>query len=49
MGVTKLNQLNPEMLCIKNLSDHISVVPKDYLAARIYDRMMPPAFKDSKL
>ena len=42
MGVNKLEDLRPEMLCIKNLSDHISVVPKDYLAASTYDKMMPP-------
>lgn len=49
MGVTSLEQLQPAMLCTRNLSDHVTVVPKDYLATGAYDRMVPPKFKDSKL
>lgn len=49
MGVTSLDQLRPEMLNTRNLGDHISTVPKDYLVSRSYDRMMPPLMKESKL
>lgn len=42
MGVTKISDIRPEMLCVDNLRDHISVVPKDYLAHATYDKMMSP-------
>jgi L-lactate dehydrogenase (cytochrome) len=41
MGVTRIDEIRPEMICTRNLPDHV-VVPKDYLAHDIYDRMMPP-------
>lgn len=41
MGVTSLDQITKDMLCAKNLSDHVAA-PKDYLSHGAYERMMPP-------
>jgi L-lactate dehydrogenase (cytochrome) len=43
MGVTAIQDIHPDMLCTRNLTDHIAAVPKDYLVGGIYDRMAPPA------
>jgi len=45
LGVTHLKDLNTDYLCTQNLKDHISVVPKDYLQATVYEKMQPPKSK----
>jgi L-lactate dehydrogenase (cytochrome) len=42
MGVTRVADIRSDMLCTRNLQDHITAVPKDYLSAINYDRMLVP-------
>jgi L-lactate dehydrogenase (cytochrome) len=46
MGVSNIGDIKKEMVCTKNLKDHITPGPKNYLWTTSYDRLKPP---DSKL
>ncbi|ORY02323.1 hypothetical protein K493DRAFT_83995 [Basidiobolus meristosporus CBS 931.73] len=41
MGVTSIDQITPDMVDIRNLGNHISTVPRDYLSSGVYDKMLP--------
>ncbi|RHZ77409.1 hypothetical protein Glove_180g117 [Diversispora epigaea] len=43
-GVNKLEDIRPEMVDIKNLSDHI-LVPKNYLFSDVYNKLIPTKSK----
>ncbi|CAI2179633.1 19778_t:CDS:1 [Funneliformis geosporum] len=44
-GANTLDDIRPEMVDIKNLTDHV-FIPKDYLFSNVYDKLLP---KNSKL
>jgi len=44
MGTVSVEKIRPEMVCIKNLSDHIALISKDYLNRDTYLKLKPVAF-----
>jgi L-lactate dehydrogenase (cytochrome) len=41
MGVTRIQDIKPEMVDIRNIKDHFVSNPTDYLASAAYERMQP--------
>jgi L-lactate dehydrogenase (cytochrome) len=41
MGVTKVSDIKPEMVDIRNIKDHFVSNPVDHLANAAYERMQP--------
>lgn len=44
LGITKLDQLGPDMVSVRNLSSHDSV-PADYAFSNVYERLPQPLFR----
>lgn len=41
MGVTKISDITPDMVDIRNIKDHFVSNPIDYLSQTAYERMQP--------
>lgn len=41
MGVTRIEDIKPEMVDIRNIKDHFVANPTDHLANASYERMQP--------
>jgi len=49
MGCPTLADIRPDMVITKNITDHVSPVPRDYLADANYIRALPAGLPKSKL
>jgi L-lactate dehydrogenase (cytochrome) len=47
MGVTKIADITPDMVDIRNIKDHFVANPTDYLSKIAYEKMQPR--RNSKL
>ncbi|KAI0017263.1 FMN-dependent dehydrogenase-domain-containing protein [Xylariomycetidae sp. FL0641] len=48
MGCTSIDQLNPSLVDVRNISSHITGVPADHLSRKAYDPLATPAWKAPK-
>ncbi|KAH9909094.1 FMN-dependent dehydrogenase-domain-containing protein [Xylariomycetidae sp. FL2044] len=48
LGCTSIDQLNPSLLDVRNLSAHVTGVPADHLGHKVYDALATPEFKKPK-
>ncbi|KAL7628913.1 Cytochrome b2, mitochondrial precursor [Parahypoxylon ruwenzoriense] len=48
IGCTRVDQLNPSFVDVRNLGSHVTGVPTDHLGRKIYDPLVTPAFKTPK-
>lgn len=44
MGVTKIEDIKPEMVDIRNIQNHFVSNPVDYLASSVYEKMQPRGY-----
>jgi L-lactate dehydrogenase (cytochrome) len=44
MGVTRIQDITPEMVDIRNIKDHFVSNPIDHLANAAYERMQPRGY-----
>ncbi|KAI1465605.1 FMN-dependent dehydrogenase-domain-containing protein [Daldinia caldariorum] len=48
IGCTSVDQFNSSLVDTRNLSSHVTGVPRDYLGHKVYDPLVTPAFKPPK-